>query len=195
MLFNDVTIRAASEADAQEITEIYAPYVKDTAITFAYDVPTVREYETKISQVLQRYPFLVVEKEGKVIGYAYAVAFRERAAYDWAVETSIYLRQDCRGNRLGKRLYLLLEEILKKQNILNLYACIAYTATEDPHLTNASVAFHEQLGYKLIGHFTKCGYKFDTWYDMVWMEKLIGEHNDNIKSVRPFADVRAEFGL
>jgi phosphinothricin acetyltransferase len=195
MFLNDISIRTASEADAAEIREIYTPYVNDTAITFEYDVPPVEEFAARITRILQSYPFLVAEREGQIIGYTYVSVFRTRAAYDWAVETSIYLRQDCRQEGLGKRLYLLLEEILKKQHILNMYACIAYTAKDDPHLTNDSVAFHEHLGYMVIGHFSKCGYKFNTWYDMVWMEKLIGEHDDEVKAVIPFTEVRAEFGL
>jgi len=195
MFLTDIAIRTASAADAAEIQKIYTPYVNDTAITFEYEVPSVEEFAARITRILQRYPFLVAEKEGQIIGYAYVSAFRTRAAYDWAVETSIYLRQDCRREGLGKRLYLLLEEILKKQHILNLYACIAYTAKEDPHLTNVSVTFHEHLGYKINGHFTRCGYKFSTWYDMVWMEKLIGEHNAEVKAIIPFAEVRADFGL
>jgi phosphinothricin acetyltransferase len=195
MLANDIAIRVATETDAAQIREIYAPYVRDTAITFEYGVPSVEELAARIIRVLKRYPYLVAEQNGQIIGYAYVSAFRPRAAYDWAVETSIYLSQDCRREGLGKRLYLLLEEILKKQHILNMYACIAYTATEDTHLTNDSVAFHEKLGYKTIGHFTKCGYKYNTWYDMVWMEKLIGEHQEDMKMVIPFAEVRTEFGL
>jgi len=195
MFLNDIAIRTASAADAAGIQKIYTPYVNDTAITFEYHVPSVEEFAARITSILQRYPFLVAEKEGQIIGYAYVSAFRSRAAYDWAVETSIYLGQDYRGQGMGKRLYLLLEEILKKQHILNMYACIAYTAKDDPHLTNVSVTFHEHLGYKINGHFTRCGYKFSTWYDMVWMEKLIGEHNDEVKAIIPFAEVRAEFGL
>lgn len=195
MLLNNIAIRAATEADAAEIREIYTPYVTDTAITFDYEVPPVEEFAARITRVLKRYPYLVAEQEGHIVGYAYASAFRPRAAYDWAVETSIYLRQTCQRQGLGKKLYLLLEEILKKQQILNLYACIAYAPIEDRHLNNASVAFHERLGYKMIGHFSRCGYKYNTWYDMVWMEKLIDAHHDDIKAVIPFAEVRAEFGL
>jgi phosphinothricin acetyltransferase len=195
MLLNNIAIRAATEADAAEIREIYAPYVANTAITFEYDVPAVEEFAMRITRVLQRYPYLIAEQAGQIIGYAYASAFRPRAAYDWAVETSIYLHQDCRREGLGKKLYLLLEDILKKQQILNMYACVAYTETDDQHLNNASVLFHERLGYKTIGHFTRCGYKYNTWYDMVWMEKLVGEHHDDIKAVIPFTKVRAEFGL
>ena len=179
----DISIRMADETDAKEILEIYAPYVMNTAITFEYDIPSVAEFSHRIRNTLQDYPYLVAVENHNIVGYAYASAFKNRAAYDWAVETSIYLKQDRRGKGLGKRLYLALEDVLKRQNILNLNACIAYTPSRDAHLDNTSAKFHEHLGYKAVGHFTKCGYKFGTWYDMIWMEKIIGEHTDNPKAV------------
>jgi phosphinothricin acetyltransferase len=174
----NITIRTALESDAEELLEIYTPYVMDTAITFEYEVPSVTEFANRIKNTQKKYPYLVAMEENRIIGYAYASEFKKRAAYDWAVETTIYLRQDCRGKGYGKELYLALEDMLKSQNVLNLNACIAYTSTEDVHLSNTSMVFHQHLGYAKVAHFTKCGYKFGTWYDMIWMEKLIGEHPD-----------------
>ena len=185
----DISIRMATEADARELLEIYAPYVTDTAITFEYEVPSTAEFTRRIRDTLRMYPYLVAAEDRRIVGYAYASAFHKRAAYGWAAETSIYLRQDCRGRGLGKRLYTALEEILKRQNILNLNACIAYTPGEDPHLDNASAAFHAHLGYRQAGHFTQCGYKFGTWYDMIWMEKLLGPHPDHPDPVLPAAQL------
>ena len=99
-----------------------------------------------------------------------------RAAYDWAVETSIYVRKGLGRQGIGSGLYAALENMLKQQNIVNLYACIAAPEKEDEYLTRNSILFHERLGYELIGEFHKCGYKFGRWYNMVWMEKMIGEH-------------------
>lgn len=100
------------------------------------------------------------------------------------------LRQDCRGKGLGKKLYLTLEDILKRQNIINLNACIAYTSTiEDVHIDNTNTDFHEHLGYSKVAHFTKCGYKFGTWYDMIWMEKMLGEHPDSPDPVIPITEI------
>ncbi len=185
----DIILRMATKEDAEEILEIYAPYVTDTAISFEYHVPSVKEFAERITHIMKKYPYIVAIENNRIIGYAYASAFKERAAYDWAVETTVYLRQDCRGKGVGKKLYLALEEILRKQNILNLNACIAYTSTDNVYLTNASIYFHYQLGYKKVGHFTKCGYKFETWYDMIWMEKMIGEHSFNPKSVISITDL------
>lgn len=169
-------IRMASETDAEEILKIYSPYVLDTAITFEYEVPSITEFVHRIQNTLKKYPYIVALEEDRIIGYAYASAFKERAAYDWAVETTVYLKQDCRGRGVGKMLYFTLEDILKRQNILNLNACIAYTPVKDVHLDNTSIAFHQHLGYSKVAHFTKCGYKFGTWYDMIWMEKMLGKH-------------------
>jgi len=186
----DVLIRMATEADAEEIWQIYSYYVTNTAVTFDYDAPSVAEFSRRIKNTLLKYPYLVVVDEKGIAGYAYAAAFKERKAYSWAVETTIYIRQDCRGRGLGKKLYLALEDILKSQNIINLNACIAYAAVEDEHLDNTSMAFHESLGYRKVAHFTKCGYKFGTWYDMIWMEKFLGEHPDVPDPVIPITEIQ-----
>jgi phosphinothricin acetyltransferase len=180
----------ATEADAEEILKIYSPYVTDTAITFEYDIPSVAEFSRRIRNTLQMYPYIVALGEGRIVGYAYASAFKERAAYNWSVETTVYLKQDCRGRGLGKKLYLTLEDLLKRQNIINLNACIAYTSVEDEHLNNTSTAFHEHLGYSKAAYFTKCGYKFGTWYDMIWMEKMLGEHPVTPDPVIPITEIQ-----
>lgn len=173
---NSIAVRLATLEDAAELLAIYAPYVEQTAITFEYVVPTVEEFEARIRNTLKKYPYLVAEQHGEILGYAYAGEFKSRAAYAWNVETSIYIKQGKKRMGLGRLLYAELERLLKQQGVLNLYACIAYPEEEDEHLTRDSVAFHERLGYRMIGTFYQCGYKFNHWYHMVWMEKLIGEH-------------------
>lgn len=121
-----VSLRVAVPEDAEKLVEIYAPYVRNTAITFEYEVPSVEEFRGRIENTLKRYPYLVAEMDGQIAGYAYASVFKPRAAYSWCVEVSIYLRGDRRGMGIGKMLYDRLEEILIKQGIRNLYACIAY---------------------------------------------------------------------
>lgn len=172
----NLKIRMAQVEDAEKLLQIYAPYVENTAITFEYEVPTVEEFAERISKTLTRYPYLVAQIADEIVGYAYASPFHERKAYDWAIETSIYIRQDMKRKGIGRILHEALEKVLKQQNILNMNACIAYPAEEDEYLTRDSVRFHEKLGYRMVGRFYKCGYKFNRWYDMVWMEKLIGEH-------------------
>ena len=184
------TIRIATPADAQAILDIYAPYILETAITFEYVVPTLEEFRGRIENTLKKYPYLVLENEEKdILGYAYASQFHPRAAFAWATEASIYLRMDSKGHGYGRALYNKLEEYLVKQNILSVNACIAYAKPDSTHLTNASVAFHEKVGYKLCCQFHDIGFKFDQWYDLVWMEKKLGEHNNTVKPVIPFSEI------
>lgn len=187
----NISITMATEADAEELLKVYTSYVTNTAITFEYEIPSVAEFSQRIRNILQRYPYIVAVEDNHIVGYAYASAFKERAAYSWAVETTVYLKQDSRGKGLGRKLYVALEDILKRQNIINLNACIAYTADEDAYLDNTSSAFHEHLGYTKVAHFTKCGYKFCTWYDMIWMEKIIGEHSGKPEPFIPITKIQA----
>lgn len=170
-------IRPATPDDAEALSEIYAPYVTDTAITFEYIAPDKAEFEKRIEKTLERYPYIVAEKGGIIAGYAYTGPFKERAAYDRSVETSIYVAMNCRRGGIGKALYRELERISRMQNVTNMYACIACTDFPDGHLDNNSVEYHEHMGYKTVGKFAKCGFKFGTWYDMVFMEKIINDHS------------------
>lgn len=190
-----IVIRAAKVEDAAQLLAIYAPYVEKTAITFEYDVPSVEEFAGRIRKVMEKYPYLVAEADGKIEGYAYASSFHARAAYGWCVETSIYVDMDTRGSGVGGALYRKLEEALIRQGMLNLNACIAWTDEEDEHLTNASVSFHDHFGYGMVGKFNQCGYKFGKWYDMVWMEKLVGPHEKEAAATRTFEEIRGEMGL
>ena len=122
-----------------------------TAITFEYDVPTLPEFTRRVEATLRTHPYLVAEQAGELLGYAYAAPFHVRAAYQWAAESTIYLRQDQRGNGLGPQLYRALERVLAAQNVLNCNACIALPQTEDATLTQASVRFHQRMGYTLVG--------------------------------------------
>ncbi|MBR5867836.1 MAG: GNAT family N-acetyltransferase [Clostridia bacterium] len=183
-------LRAATVADAEKLLAIYAPYVEHTAISFEWQVPGPEEFAQRIEHTLTRYPYLVLEDEGEIVGYAYASPFKTRAAYAWAVETSIYVERGSRGKGYGKMLYLALEEALKRQGITNMNACIACPVGEDPYLTRSSIAFHTAMGFRMVGEFSRCGYKFDRWYNMCWMEKIIGEHTPNQPPVIPFAQTK-----
>lgn len=185
-----IKIRAASPEDAPALLRVYAPYVKNTAITYEYDVPSVDEFSKRIETTLKRFPYLVLERGGEIIGYAYAGSLHSRPAYDWSVETSLYLSEDVRGGGLGRLIHDALENVLREQGFLNMNACIAYPEKEDEYLTRNSAEFHAHLGYRMIGRFTKCSYKFRRWYGMVWMEKLIGEHLEDQPPVTPFPQIR-----
>lgn len=184
-----IKIRTASIKDAKGLLEIYTPYVEKTAITFEYDVPSLEEFRSRIQNTLKKYPYLLAEQNGEILGYAYTGPFVGRAAYGWSAEVSIYLREDKRKMGIGRKLYTALETVSKAQNILNLNACIGYTETEDDHLTNDSFLFHSHMGYTLVGEFHKCGYKFGNWYSMIWMEKIIGEHGSEPLPVIAFPEL------
>lgn len=184
-----ITIRAAAVDDAAELLAIYAPYVKETAITFEYEVPSLEEFQGRIAHTLQRYPYIVAVENGEILGYAFTSPFSERAACSWLVKTSIYLRQDARGKGLGKQLYAQLERISIAQNVQNLYASIAYPDRDDTYLTGNSVAFHAHLGFAPVGRFPHCAYKFGTWYNMMWMEKTLGDHAVPPAAFVPFPEI------
>lgn len=178
---NDITgivIRPAKVTDASAILEIYRYYVLNTAITFEWTCPSLKEFQERMTKTLRRYPYLVAEEGGKIVGYAYAGPFYGRKAYDWSAESTIYLDHNLRHRGLGKKLLMALEGALQEMHILNVYSCIAYPKTEDETLTKNSADFHAKMGYRLIGCFHDCGYKFDRWYDMIWMEKMLGPHRD-----------------
>ena len=187
---DEIKIRVATPDDAPALLKIYAPYVKNTSITYEYDVPSEEEFRRRIESTLRRYPYLVLEREGDILGYAYAGPLHSRPAYDWAVETSIYLDQNARGGGLGRKLHDALEAVLREQGFLNMNACIAYPEVEDEYLTKNSAEFHAHLGFELVGTFHNCGYKFDRWYDMVWMEKIIGEPHAGQPAVKPYSEVK-----
>ena len=185
----EIRLRVATPDDAEKIRAVYAPYVRETAITFEYEVPAVDEFRSRIAHTLQKYPYIVAERNGEILGYAYTGAFVGRAAYDWAIETSIYVGMDLRKMGLGKRLYNAIEAISRAQHIINLNACIGSTDVPDAHLNNNSAEFHAHLGYRMVGEFRQCGYKFGRWYNMVWMEKMLGPHPDVPAPVIPFPEL------
>ena len=167
-----MNIRLAKPLDAAALLAIYAPYVENTAITFEYDVPTVEDFANRIEKILEKYPYLVAEEDGVVLGYAYASTYYARAAYDWAVELSVYVSQDARGKGVGSKLYDKLEDMLDQMGYIHFLACISLP-------NEASLALHRKRGYQQVAHFPKIGYKFNRWHDIVWLQKSLE------KDVRP----------
>lgn len=190
-----VIIRQARQYDAEALLAIYQPYVEETAISFEYDLPSIKEFTDRMISIQDKYPFLVLEKDGIILGYAYASAFHPRKAYAWSAEVTIYLDQTARGHGLGQKLYQELESLLEQMGLLNLNACIAWTRENSPYLNNRSHAFHQKLGYKIAGHFTNSGFKFDSWFDMIWMEKLIGQHTSEPPKIKSFPELLASQNL
>ena len=185
-----VIIRDACISDAPRLLEIYSYYVQHTAISFEYTTPTQEEFCRRMRHIMSRYPYLVAEVDGTVQGYAYAGAFVGRAAYDWSCELTIYLACDARKMGFGRQLYTALEQRLAQMGVLNLYACITCPDREDEYVTRNSMEFHSHLGFRQVAEFRSCGYKFGRWYNMIWMEKLIGEHRPDQPPVVPYPETR-----
>ncbi|HEM4671365.1 TPA: N-acetyltransferase [Streptococcus suis] len=168
-----IRIRSVKIEDAADLVAIYAPYVEGTAITFETEVPTVEDFASRIKKTLEKFPYLVAEEEGALVGYAYASTYYARAAYDWTVELSVYVSKEARGKGIGSLLYDAIEDDLKARGFKNFLACIAIP-------NPASLALHEKRGYEQVAHFKNVGYKFDTWHDIVWLQKsLVGEMDEN----------------
>ena len=190
MDMDQIIIRKARLEDAKSLLAIYGEYVKHSAITFEYDVPQEEEFRARMQRFMQKYPYLVAQRGEEILGYAYAGSFYGRAAYGWCAEVTVYLAPEAQGLGLGRRIYAALEDALGKMGVLNLYACIAVPHGEDDeYLTGNSMQFHAHMGYALCGTFSLCGYKFGRWYDMVWMEKMIGAHGENQPPVVPYPEL------
>ena len=162
-------IRFADPArDAAGILAVYAPYIRETAVTFETEVPAPDAFTARVAGICADFPYLVLEADGELAGYAYAHRQAERAAYAWNAELSIYLAGKWRGKGLGAPLYRLLERLLAMQGYVNLYGVI--TASN-----RGSIAMHEKLGYRQIGLHEKTGWKFGQWHDVAWLYKRVGE--------------------
>ena len=157
-------IRIATEADVTQMLAIYAPYIENTTVTFEYNVPTEAEFLERFRRITARFPWLVWEENGRILGYAYGSAPFERDAYRWCAEDSVYLLPEAQGKGIGSRLCLALEKVLFYQGFRRIYALI--TAEN-----KKSVIFHQKLGYTLRAELPDAGYKFGRWIGVVWMDK------------------------
>lgn len=157
------TIRLANEGDAQKCLSIYASIVRETPISFELEPPSEEEFRQRILSNLEQMPWLVCEIDGELLGYAYAGKHRQRAAYQWSVESSIYVNAAYRRKRVGKALYTSLMKVLQLQGFYNVYAGVALP-------NRASVALHEAVGFLPVGVFSSIGYKFGTWHDVGWWQ-------------------------
>jgi len=188
-----IVIRTAKMEDAKALLDIYAYYVKHSALTFEYEVPSKEDFQNRIAHTLEHYPYLVAESEGEIIGYSYAGRFQPRAAYAWNAEMTIYLKEGVRRQGLGRRLYTQMEEILKKQGIVKLIAVI--TLPVDAYSDFHSMQFHEKMGFRLAGRMEYCGFKFNRWYTTICMDKLIGISKEKMEAIQDFDAVREKFQL
>ena len=178
-------IRPATAADAPALLAIYRPYVEHTAVTFEYEVPSVEEFARRIETISSFYPYLVWEEDGAILGYAYATRLKERAAYQWNVELSVYLPQNVCRTGIGTALYSALIELLLLQGVQNFYGCVTMPNA-------ASDALHRKLGFSLANVWHHCGYKLGQWHDVAWYEMTVAitEMPHPLRSIHAVSDHR-----
>lgn len=179
-----MNFRFAKESDASALLEVYNQYI-NTTITFEYVLPTEEEFQRRIREIIEVYPYLVCEEGGKIIGYAYAHRAFERAAFQWDAELSIYLDKNVHSKGLGKKMYQMLIDILKRQGVKTVYGSVS---SPNPQ----SVSLHESLGFHHLGSFHNTGYKCGTWCDLMWFEKQIGEYELEPKPIIPIGELKVE---
>lgn len=159
-------IRTATAADAAVLRELYRPYVETTAISFELEVPSIEEFQRRISVAVEGWSWLVAEVDGRQVGYAYASAHRARAAYRTSVETSAYVHEDYQRQGIGRTLYTQLLNELNERGFASAFAAITLP-------NEASVSFHKTMGFEPIGVFPRVGRKFEAWHDVAWFYRPI----------------------
>lgn len=174
-------IRSAAPDDAAALRAIYAQYI-DTPVTFEYALPTADEFRRRIGTTLAEYPYLVWEQDGRPLGYAYAHRFREREAYRWGAELSVYVDAGAHGRGVGRALYEELMRLLKLQGIRTVYGCITLP-------NDKSVGLHESLGFAAAGVFHAAGFKNGAWHDVIWYEKALMPFDERPAPPVPYPDV------
>lgn len=171
-------LRMIKDEDIKDVLSIYRPYITNTPITFECTVPSYRKFVKRVHKITASYPWVVAESDGQIVGYAYTSRFRERAAFSWDVEFSVYIRHEFQGQGIGSRLFAALEEISKLQGIYNIYSLITSTAKN-------SINYHKAMGFEYIYTLANCGWKFDHWYGLVFYHKKIGDFTKDPEPVIP----------
>lgn len=159
-------IRPALKSDASALLSIYQPFVERTAVSFEASVPSLEEFSARIEKSLAGWAWLVAERDGQCIGYAYGSSHRERAAYRWSVEVSAYVHADCLRQGIGSALYAQLLPQLASKGFCNAYAGVTLP-------NESSVAMHHRLGFEPVGTFRAVGRKFAAWHDVAWFQKTL----------------------
>lgn len=162
-------IRPVTPSDARALLDIYLPYIEKSVITFETTDPGVAAFEQRITSYTEKYPWLVAQEDDVVIGYAYASKHREREAYQWCVESSVYVLPEYHGKGVAAALYRQLFEVLQEQGFINVFAGITLPNPK-------SYAFHRKMGFEPVGIYRNIGYKLGQWHDVAWFAKTLGTH-------------------
>src|SRR5580693_5182462 len=169
---NKFSIRLITVSDASEVLGIYKPYVLDSIISFEYEAPTLEEFLQRVKAVTSEYPWLVCLMGDKIVGYAYASKHRDRTAYQWSVDSAIYLSPAVQRKGIARILYESLFSILRLQGYFNVYAGISLP-------NEKSVGFHEKIGFEEIGIYKKTGFKHGSWHNTAWYQLHLTDHKEN----------------
>ena len=176
-------IRTAQPDDATAVAAIYAPYVAAHFTSFELEPPGAPEMAQRMERTLARFPWLVAQRDGLVVGYAYASTHRERLAYQWCVDVAVYLDRAAQGQGIGRQLYQELFGLLRRQGYVNAYAGIALP-------NEASVRLHEVMGFRLIGVYEQTGHKLGAWRDVGWWQLMLQPRPGQPSPPVPFAQLR-----
>ena len=186
-------IRDASKNDCKQIAQIYNYYIENTAITYEYEKLDDKEIYRRMSSIVEKFPYLVCLDVENVVGYIYCKQYIEREACLYSVEASLYVDHNHIKMGIGKMLYQQLIRRLEKMEIVNLYVSISCCARNDEYVDDNSINFHKHLGFREVGTFVNCGYKFNRWYNLCWMEKTISDYNQIKKEVTNYNLIKDEF--
>ncbi|MEO8109826.1 MAG: N-acetyltransferase family protein [Ginsengibacter sp.] len=162
-------MRIVQPLDAASILEIYTPYILNTAITFETEIPSTGSFEERIKLYTEKWPWIVYEVDGIIAGYAYATKHRERLAYQWCVESSVYIRDRFQREGIASKLYNVLFEVLRLQGFINVYAGITLP-------NDRSITFHEKLGFSNFVYYKNVGHKLGAWRTVGWWQKQINDY-------------------
>jgi phosphinothricin acetyltransferase len=157
------TLHYAKKSDYEAMLKIYRPYIEKTTISFEYTTPSLDVFTKRISALDDKYPVIICKNGDEVVGFAYGSPAFERMAYTWSADLSVYVREDMRGNGIGRQLMQSVLAVLKAQGYRKVYSLVTGENT-------ASVAFHERLGFKIVAEFKEQGYKFNKWLSVYWLE-------------------------
>jgi L-amino acid N-acyltransferase YncA len=178
-------VRLAAKKDAKEIIDIYAPSILDAAISFETEVPSAEEMQKRIEMILQTYPWIVCVVDGEIAGYVYGSKYRDREAYQWSCECTVYIHDQYKGKGVGRELYGLLFQLLQLQGFRTVYAVVTLP-------NEGSVNLHEKCGFEKFAVFENVGYKFGQWHSVGWWKLRLNDYTPDPPPPLKFSELDTE---
>lgn len=178
----EVNVRFVNINDTEKLLEIYAPYVLETKISCETVVPSVEEFKNRIEKISVKFPYIVIEIDGEIVGYSYSSLHKERAGYRWDGDATIYVSKKYHRNKIGTALYNCMLELTKLLGFYNMYAVV--TASNE-----ASVKFHKAFGFTEMGTYKNTAYKLGEWFDIMVLEKTLNEYENEPKETKSIKEI------